>query len=51
MMDTSHSKSSRWLDQMPSQASMPPLLELITKHQFIIQAEQDELAAGRQGDR
>ena len=39
------------LTKMPLQAHMQPLLELITKHEFTIQAEQDELAAGRQGDR
>ena len=32
-------------------AHMQPLWELITQHKFTIQAEQEELATGREGDR
>ena len=39
------------LTKMPSQAHMQPLVELISSHTFSIQAEEAELASGRQGDR
>ena len=39
------------LTKLPQQAHMQPLYDLLEKQNMTIQKEEDELAAGRQGDR